>query len=141
MEKIIIHFDGASKGNPGISGAGWHISATNYSKKGYEYLGKKTNNQAEYTALLRALEIVEKDFEQLSNVDLVIKGDSQLAIRQLQGEYKVKSPNLIELYTQVTQIIDKIGKKEYLWIPRDENSIADEQANIAINFRQKLARI
>ena len=139
MSEIIqIYFDGASKNNPGEAGAGWHITAPSlqYAVKGYEYLGpKKTNNQAEYTGLRNALRQVVKDIKNLSSYTVQVQGDSQLAMKQLNKEYKVKSENLLELYNEVDQIVAKIPNITFEWIPRIQNKIADAMANMAIQTK------
>lgn len=140
MSEIIqIHFDGASKNNPGEAGAGWHISAPSlqYDVKGYEYLGpKKTNNQAEYTGLRNALRQVVQDFKDLSTYTVQVEGDSQLAIKQLNKEFKVKSENLLGLYNEVVQLVAKIPNITFEWVPRNLNKIADAMANRAIQTKE-----
>ena len=138
-KKIQIKFDGASKNNPGEAGAGWHIKAPeiDYEVKGYEYLGpKKTNNQAEYTGLKNALKQVVKDIENIEQYSVLVQGDSQLAIKQLNKEFKVKSENIRELYHEVVKLVEKIPNIKFEWIPRIQNKTADALANRAIETRQ-----
>ena len=145
-KKIQIKFDGASKNNPGESGAGWHIKAPeiDYEVKGYEYLGpKKTNNQAEYNGLLRGLEAMKnalrqvvKDIENIEKYSVLVQGDSQLAIKQLNKEFKVKSDNIRELYHEVIKLVEKIPNIKFEWIPRNQNKTADALANRAVETRQ-----
>lgn len=130
MTNIIIYFDGASRGNPGISGAGWLIIVGEKQIEGYVYLKKKTNNQAEYTALFHALKTALKFNKDDSS--LLIRGDSELIIKQLKGEYAVKSSNLILLYSQVKELLKNFDWK-CIWIPRNENKKADNLANYAID--------
>ena len=134
MTKITVYFDGASRGNPGEAGAGWVIEYNNTELEGYEFLSEKaTNNQAEYTALLRALQKVE-DFKYVTKeTTLLIKGDSLLIIRQLKGEYAVKSPKLRPLYQQVKNLLGNIPQWDCEWIPREQNKKADAMANYAID--------
>ena len=140
MSRIIkINFDGASKNNPGEAGAGWYIQAPDikYEKKGYEYLGpKRTNNQAEYTGLRNALRQVVKDIKNLESHTVLVEGDSQLAIKQLNKEYKVRSENLLDLYNEVVKLVTKIPNIKFEWVPRNQNKMADAMANKAIETRQ-----
>lgn len=141
--EITLYFDGASRGNPGPGGAGALLSKGippnheiigKYSKN----LGTTTNNAAEYNAIILGLRKVKMLLgDQLECDRLLIKGDSQLAIRQLKGEYKVKSSNLEPLYTEVKKLLSDLRssgievKLEH--IPRKLNSIADKLANRAID--------
>ncbi len=126
-----IFTDGASRGNPGHAGIGIAV----YNKDGEifdeisHYLGTKTNNEAEYTAVIRALEYVKH-----RNIkDANIFCDSQLLVRQLNGEYKVKAKTLITLYKQVKELMDELEGVKFHWINREENSHADSLANKAID--------
>lgn len=124
--KYILHFDGCCKGNPGKSGAGavmykdneeiWSCS---------KYLGKGTNNQAEYKALILGL---EKAVE-LSISDLCVFGDSQLVINQVNGIYKVSSSQIKPLYEKVNELKNKIENVEFYHVYRHENERADRLAN------------
>ena len=130
MTSMVIYFDGASRGNPGISGAGWIVLIEEKQVEGYLYLEGKTNNQAEYSALIQALKTALKYNKNKST--LLIKGDSELIIKQLNGEYAVKSSNLILLYSQVKDLLKNFDWK-CKWIPRTENNKADNLANFAID--------
>ncbi|ABU82330.1 ribonuclease H [Ignicoccus hospitalis KIN4/I] len=92
-----------------------------------------TNNVAEYTALIKALEcLLEKGLE---GAEVVVKGDSQLAIRQLRGEYKVRSPRIAPLYKRAKELLSKF-KAELQWVPRELNEEADALSREA--FREYL---
>ena len=91
---------------------------------------KKTNNQAEYTGLIKALE--EAKIHVTKETHLLIQGDSELIMKQLKGEYAVKSPKLLPLYQQVRLLLK--GKSwDCTWIPREDNKKADALANYAID--------
>ncbi len=128
-----IYTDGASRGNPGKSGFGLVIYKDDeIFYEDYRYLGIMTNNQAEYLALIRALELLSE----LNINEACIYADSQLMIKQMRGEYKVKAKNMIPLYNEA---INKISNKKIIfnWIRREENKFADELANRAIDLAFK----
>ncbi len=130
----ILYCDGASRGNPGEAGAG----ALLIDEKGQEipltrYLGHKTNNQAEYSALLLGLEELIR--QQAKEVE--IKADSELLIKQLKGEYRVKNEGLIPLYQQAKDWLGQFEKVTLQHIPREQNTKADRLSNEAIDFRKK----
>jgi ribonuclease HI len=133
--EYILRFDGASRGNPGHSGA----AASIYKHQGSEciwfdseYLGaNKTNNQAEYKGLILGLEeCVRKNL----NRPLLIQGDSELIIKQMKGEYQVKHKKLIPLYNKARSLISILRFPVLLrWIPREKNIHCDKMANDAID--------
>jgi ribonuclease HI len=129
--KWTLHVDGASRNNPGKSGAGVYgqCAGKDVFKKGI-FLGTKTNNQAEYLALLYGLFLLKK---QLKKGDIVwLYSDSQLLVRQLLGQYRVKSPELIQLHKVAFGVIKEINGKIF-HILREKNPIADEMANEGID--------
>ncbi len=131
IETAIIFTDGASRGNPGRAGAGFVIYSVEGEKlrEGSYYLGNKTNNQAEYEALIRALETaVDMGIRKIE-----IRSDSQLLIRQLQGSYRVKSPNIIPLYEKVKSLLENFSDVRLKHIPRELNKEADALANRGID--------
>ncbi|MHA1984004.1 MAG: ribonuclease HI family protein [Candidatus Hodarchaeales archaeon] len=141
----IIWFDGAARGNPGLAGAG----AVFQSASGKEFFDKiflnvATNNFAEYNALKLGLNLAIDYFKErvTEKVDsLLIYGDSELIIKQLKGEYRVKNKNLKNLYDEVQSMLNQIKllkpsiKIQYEHIPREENKKADRLANQAIDDR------
>lgn len=124
-----IHIDGASKGNPGPAGIGVIISQEGRVVKTLSvFIGESTNNFAEYTALIHALEqalILKAD-------GVKINTDSQLLCRQINREYKIKSNNIIGLYNQAVQMISAFKEFSIQHIPREENTDADKLANLAV---------
>ena len=129
--KYTLYFDGCSKGNPGISGAG-AIIFDNNGYKIYEksiYVGDKiTNNIAEYNGLILGLNAAID----LKIKNLIIKGDSLLIISQMNGKYKINHNK--ELYNKAIELKNKIDKTEFIHIYRDENILADKLANDGINI-------
>ena len=130
---LILYIDGASRGNPGSAGAGVWIT----NREGKEivrmsrYLGHKTNNEAEYWALLLGL----KEAKRLGGDSVRIFTDSELIERQVKGLYRVKNLNLKSLHRTVIKNIKQFSSFEIESIPREQNREADRLANQAIQRR------
>jgi ribonuclease HI len=128
----LLKFDGCSKGNPGLSGSGAVIYYNNseiWSKA--VFVGKNnTNNEAEYTGLIIGLE----EAVQMKIESLQVEGDSLLVIKQMRGEYNVKSEKLIKLYEKAKEYEKLIRKIEYNHIYREKNIRADELSNLGLSF-------
>ena len=128
---LIIHVDGGARGNPGPAAAGVVIHTDDgqpIHEAGY-FLGRQTNNAAEYQALLRALMRAEKCGPQT----LSIYSDSELLVRQVTGEYDVKSPKLQQLYEQAQLFLLRAPRWTLRHIKREENARADELVNMALD--------
>ena len=131
MTSLTIFADGASRGNPGQSSIGAIIR----SDKGEavarisQRIGQATNNQAEYRALIMALE----EALRLGGEQVEIRMDSQLVVRQVRGQYRVKSPILKPLYQQVMVLLSKLSGFTITHIPRRQNQEADNLANKALD--------
>ncbi len=126
-----IFSDGACRGNPGPSGIG-AVIFDGHGKVVHEiakYIGVVTNNVAEYEALIAALDYCVK--HKLSPVEIL--ADSQLMIRQLAGQYKVKHPNIVPLYHKVQERLGHLKVTGFQHVPREENSYADRLANQGID--------
>ena len=128
----LLYCDGASRGNPGPSA----IGAAIFGPDGGEPLalvsqriGKATNNAAEYLALEAGL---ERALE-LGVDSLLVRLDSQLLVRQMNGEYRVKAPGLRPLASRVAALLRKFGSVEVEHVPRESNTIADGLANAALD--------
>lgn len=118
---LIIFTDGASLGNPGHMGIGIVIYRDGIIVEELsEYIGVGTNNIAEYTAVIKALETVHS----MGELEARIKSDSQLIVRQLNGEYKVKDPNLRLLHERAAHLCRGL-KVHFEHIPREHNDEAD----------------
>ncbi len=126
-----LKFDGCSKSNPGLAGAGAVIYR--FDKEiatAIEFVGTdKTNNVAEYRGLIIGL----KQSIEMGIKTIVVEGDSLLVINQMNGVYKVKSDNLIELYNEATQLSKQFDKIIFRHIYRENNRRADELSNLAIS--------
>ena len=134
--QLNLHIDGASKGNPGMAGAGvWMTNQEGKKLLGISrYLGRKTNNEAEYWALLIGL----REAHRWGMGSIHIFTDSELVARQVKGAYRVKDSNLKGLYKEVMENLKAFSSFEIESIPREENREADRLANEAI--RRKIAK-
>jgi ribonuclease HI len=129
--EFFIHADGASRGNPGEAGIGAVIADTQGRtvKELKRFLGMATNNVAEYQALLLGL----AEAHRLEVKKLQILSDSELMVKQLTGRYRVKSPHLIPLWREALNALKKFESWAIAHVPREENHLADEAANRAID--------
>jgi ribonuclease HI len=129
-----IYTDGASRGNPGHSGAGGVIIHNDDITHVFEYIGIQTNNYAEYYALQMTL---KKAIEMgIKNVTCYM--DSSLVVNQMNGLWKVNHPNIKQLYNDTHELISQFEKINFVHIFRDSNKLADELANKAIdNYLRK----
>ena len=134
---LIAHIDGGARGNPGPAGYGVVIE----DEKGRpvarlsRYLGHQTNNFAEYSGLLAALDYAQKHgFKALKVIS-----DSELMVRQIEGRYKVKSPSLLPLYQQAKQMIRQLDWFRIGHTLREGNKEADQLANLAMDEGRRSA--
>lgn len=130
-EYILAHVDGGSRGNPGPAGYGVVITDHHRQKIAglCEYLGHQTNNYAEYSGLLAALDYAL----QHGHKALKVVSDSELLVKQIRGEYKVKSPALQDLYQRARQMIAKLDWFSIQHVLREKNHEADRLANLAMD--------
>ena len=134
---IYAYTDGASRGNPGESGIGIVLrdEQGNVLFEGGGYIGTATNNIAEYQALLACV----KKARELSCKKLVVYSDSQLMVRQLRGEYRVKDAKLRQQFAQTKELLKSAPFTfEIIHIERENNSYADELANAGIDNKEQL---
>ena len=119
MEKIILYTDGGSRGNPGPSALGVYIETLG---KGYgEFLGEKTNNEAEYAAIVSALRKVKSLIgkERAKQAGIEVRVDSELACKQLNHEYKIENAKLQPLFLEVWNLMLDFGKVIFVHVPRE----------------------
>lgn len=124
------YFDGASRGNPGEAGAGAYLAdeADNVIWETARYLGRKTNNEAEYNAVIFLLAAAkERGVKKLT-----IRGDSRLVICQLSRQWKINLPHLRELAARAWLLAEGMDIA-WEWIPRERNKRADSLSNEAID--------
>ncbi|KAK3227807.1 hypothetical protein Dsin_007669 [Dipteronia sinensis] len=128
-----IEFDGASKGNPGRSGAGAVLrdDSGKVVVRVREGLGSRTNNAAEYRALIRGM----KTALDHGYTDVCVQGDSKVVPKQVNGKWRVNSPNLTPLYKEVTNLKGQFQRFKMDHVPREFNSEADAQANHGVKLR------
>jgi len=125
-----VYFDGASRGNPGAAAVGWClVTSDGVVAEGGETVGRATNNQAEYDALVRALEAA-RDYG-FDGVD--VRGDSELVVRQVRGEWDVNDPELRERRVAALGLLDGFERWSIAHVPREVNDRADEMANEALD--------
>lgn len=131
MNSAIINTDGGARGNPGPAGIGVvFFSPTGQVLHGFKaYIGEATNNIAEYKALVLAL----REAARLGYEELLVNMDSELVVRQMQGVYKIKEPNLKVLSGQVLALSNQFKKITYRHVPREQNREADRLVNEAID--------
>lgn len=131
--KLIINTDGGARGNPGPAGIGVVIKGEDghVLKEIAEYIGETTNNQAEYKALIAAL----KAAKLLKAEDVTVLADSELMVKQIKGEYKVKNEGLRPIYAEAKKLLAHFSSFDIRHVVREKNKEADKLVNIAIDER------
>lgn len=131
LEKAETYVDGAAKGNPGPAGIGVVIKADGKIFKIAEYVGTRTNNQAEYLALIKAL----TKLRELDVRKVFVYSDSVLLVKQVNGEYRVRHPELKTLHQKVQELLGMFEEFRIIHVDREKNREADKLANEAIENR------
>jgi ribonuclease HI len=135
--KFYIHADGGSRGNPGPAGAGTMIRDEfgNSIASVSQFLGTRTNNFAEYEAVILGFGALAKIIPpaKRDKTDVIVKMDSELVVKQMRGEYKVKNRILKEQQARLIQLIGAFGTTSFIHVPREENADADSLANDAMD--------
>lgn len=129
MTKAILHTDGGARGNPGPAGIGVVLEVGDQKKLFKKYIGESTNNQAEYQALVLGLEEAIK--LGVAEVDCYL--DSELVVKQLNREYKVKNEGLAPLFIKIHNLSQKFKKIKFIHVFRESNKEADKLVNEAID--------
>jgi ribonuclease HI len=125
-----VYFDGASRGNPGPAAVGYAVvSSEGIVAEGSERIGETTNNRAEYEALVRALEVA-RDYG-FDEVD--VRGDSELVVKQVRGEWKTNDPGLRERRVTARELLSGFDRWSLEHVPREINDLADSLANEALD--------
>jgi len=133
-EKIVVYIDGGSRGNPGPAAAGFVLTdpaGARLQARAF-FIGKTTNNVAEYTAIIKALEAAK----QIGAKQLNVFSDSELLVKQINGQYKVKSEQIRPLFRQAVCLLNEFENWKVQHISRDENEQADKLVNQALNLEQ-----
>ena len=135
--EILIYTDGASRGNPGPSASGYEIFAGAKQISHAFFNGAKTNNEAEYIAIIAALKRVGEEFGYANTVS--VHSDSELVIRQLSGKYKVKSSQLSTLHSEALSLLCKFAGYKLTNLRREHVRIAsvDKALNVLLDQRDK----
>jgi ribonuclease HI len=137
MEKIVVFTDGGSRGNPGEAALGVFIETLN--KEYGECLGIKTNNDAEYAAILFGLQKVKallgKEKAKKVHVDMYM--DSELAVKQLNHIYKIKEERIQKLFMEIWNEMLDFGKVSFTHVPREQNKRADACVNLVLDNATK----
>jgi ribonuclease HI len=130
---LTIHIDGGARGNPGEAGFGVHVVDAGGAPQAalFGYLGIQTNNVAEYAALVVALRYAAGNHAG----SVLIRSDSELLVKQMRGEYRVKSPGLIPMYRMALRLAKMIPQVTFHHVPRARNKEADALANRAMDLR------
>jgi ribonuclease HI len=130
-DEIVAYCDGGSRGNPGPAGFGVYIqdSAGKALAELSEFLGTHTNNFAEYSALLAALEFAINH----GHKSLRVVSDSELMVKQMKGQYRVNSPELRPLYEEAQRRVPKLDRFQIQHVLREKNRHADRLANLAMD--------
>lgn len=126
----VIYVDGASRGNPGPAGFGVVIYGPDGKERHHlsRYLGRQTNNFAEWSAAIAGVKAAMR----LGAQRVILKSDSELVIRQLRGEYKVKDAKLRLLFEQMRDLVQALDSFEAVHVPRGTNTKADVLANLVL---------
>ena len=129
-----IHIDGASRGNPGEAGFGVEVREADGTVRArlFGYLGQATNNVAEYQALIHALQWALAREASVVHVF----SDSELVVRQMNGQYKVKHPAMIPLHRKASELIRRFTSASVAHVRREQNREADRLANQALDERR-----
>jgi ribonuclease HI len=135
MKRAVIHADGASLGNPGDAGIGVVVEIDGQVTEIARYIGTATNNIAEYSALIAGLE--EASRQGAEEVD--VRLDSELAVKQMLGQYKVKNAGLRPLFVRAKRLSGSFGKFSIRHVPREENAHADRLSKIGAKGSTRLS--
>ncbi|PIR85596.1 ribonuclease H [Candidatus Kaiserbacteria bacterium CG10_big_fil_rev_8_21_14_0_10_44_10] len=140
MKKLIIHSDGGARGNPGPAAIGVVIETDDKEvlEEISEYIGESTNNIAEYTAVLRGLQVLKARYgKETTDLEIDWKLDSELVVKQLAGEYKVKNPGLRSIFLEIQDLRAHFPKLSLSHVRREENKEADRLVNEALDKEAK----
>jgi ribonuclease H / adenosylcobalamin/alpha-ribazole phosphatase len=130
--KVVVEADGGSRGNPGPAGYGavvWNGDHDRVLAEAKAFIGRATNNVAEYRGLIAGLEAAAE----LGATEVAAQLDSKLVVEQMSGRWRVKHPDLIPLRQRAVELAERFDRITYAWIPREENAHADRLANEAMD--------
>jgi probable phosphoglycerate mutase len=130
-----VYVDGGARGNPGPAAAGVVVAAADDGTvlhEGGHFLGEATNNVAEYRSLLAGMRTASR----LGATEIEVLSDSELLVRQMTGEYRVRNERLKELHAEAQELAERFASCSYTHIRREQNARADELVNRALNLRR-----
>jgi ribonuclease HI len=135
--KIVMFTDGGSRNNPGPAAVGIHIET--FGKKYAEYIGEKTNNEAEYEALIFGLKKIKALIgkAKAKNAEIECFLDSELAVKQLNHEYKLTEKHIQELFLKIWNLMLDFRSVKFYHITREKNKIADALVNKALDEKER----
>lgn len=141
MSRFIIYTDGGARGNPGpaaIAAIFRSCDDRNIGKEYVEVIGKATNNVAEYKAVIFALRKAKHLFskEKAKEAEIEIRSDSELLVKQLKGEYKIKDKDLQPLFLEIWNLKQDFKKVDFVLIPRGDNKAADKLVNKVLDSKK-----
>ena len=135
--RVTVHIDGGARGNPGPAAAGVVISAADDGTVLHQsgiFLGRATNNVAEYRAMLAGMEAASE----LEATEVEIVSDSQLLVRQMTGQYRVKNEGLKPLYEEAKRRQEQFARCTFRHVRREDNTHADRLVNQALNLKRNV---
>ena len=133
--RVTVHIDGGSRGNPGPAAAG--VVITSDGKVLHQagiFLGQATNNIAEYHGLLAGLEAAGR----LRASEVQVISDSELLVRQMNGQYRVRNEGIKPLYEKASRLASAFARCEFCHVPREKNTRADELVNKALDLKRNV---
>ncbi len=135
MNKYILHTDGGARGNPGPAAVGVVIEGPDIERVEIsQYIGETTNNDAEYQAAIIGLKKLRELLGEVSaSAQVVVHMDSELVVKQMKREYKVKHPNLKNLWAELTTLCADFATVRFDHVPRELNAGADALVNEALD--------
>lgn len=145
VNKIIVYIDGGSRGNPGPAAIAFAIAKADLelrikNSEFSKFIGEATNNEAEYQAAIFALKKIKHLIggEKSEKTELEIKSDSELLVRQINGQYKIKEKDLTPLFIEIWNLKQDFARVKFVQIPREENKQADLLVNRELNSQSVL---
>jgi ribonuclease HI len=134
-KNITIHTDGGSRGNPGPAAIGIVVSLPNGVKEYSQSIGNTTNNVAEYSAVIFALKKVKQLLgkNEIAKTQIECRTDSELLVKQVNAEYKLKDADLIPLFVEVWNLRQDFASVKFVHVVREKNKLADKLVNKALD--------
>lgn len=135
-DQYTIHADGGARGNPGPAAIGFTVAGPGITPVSHgEYIGDTTNNVAEYTAIIRGLAKLKSlvGAGKAARAHVQVRADSELVVKQMNREYKVKDPDMMQLFIQLHNACLDFGSVTFSHIPRESNREADRMVNEALD--------